>query len=97
MGVDVLGLDVKKRGGKRSPRVSIVRIDPKGYKVELPNGKVLELPSMPLQSIVSIEGDPVDIGAKAQRIVHAHLKALWANANQEEEMKPWAPPSASAR
>jgi hypothetical protein len=79
MGVDVLGIPLKKPGGKKSPRISILKIDPKGYKVPLPNGKVLELPSVPLTSLLELAGDPVDLGAKAQRMVRAHLERLWAN------------------
>jgi hypothetical protein len=84
LGVDVLGIPLKKAGGKKSPRISILRIDPKGYKVRLPNGKVLELPSLPLQSLVQIAGDPVDLTNKSQRMVRAHLEKLWTNEIAEE-------------
>lgn len=79
VGVDVLGIPLKKPGGDKSPRISILRIDPKGYKVRLPNGKVLELPYMPLQSLLEASVDPVDVTGKAQRMVRAHLERLWTN------------------
>jgi hypothetical protein len=88
MGVDVLGIPLKKPGGKKSPRISILKIDPKGYKVPLPNGKVLELPSVPLQSLLELAGDPVDLGAKAQRMVRAHLERIWANEFVDEAPTP---------
>ena len=44
------------------------------YKIELPNGDTLALPSFPLASQLEIDGDPVDLGAKAQRMVRAHLE-----------------------
>lgn len=91
MGVDVLGIPLKKPGGKKSPRVSILKIDPKGYKVQLPDGKVLELPSMPLQSLLELAGDPVDLAGKAQRMVRAHLERLWANERADE-----APPASGS-
>ncbi len=84
MGVDFLGIPLKKPGGEKSPRISILKIDPKGYKVRLPNGKVLELPSMPLQSLVEIAVDPTDVVGKAQRMVRAHLERLWSNEVAEE-------------
>jgi hypothetical protein len=86
MGVDVLGIPLKKPGGEKSPRISILKIDPKGYKVRLPDGKVLELPSMPLQSLLEVAVDPVDVTGKAQRMVRAHLERLWANELAEEAL-----------
>jgi hypothetical protein len=91
MGVDVLGIPLKKPGGTKSPRISILKIDPKGYKVQLPDGKVLELPSMPLQSLLELAGDPVDLAGKAQRVVRAHLEHLWANERADE-----APPASGS-
>jgi hypothetical protein len=91
MGVDVLGIPLKKPGGKKSPRISILKIDPKGYKVQLPDGKVLELPYMPLQSLFELAGDPVDLAGKAQRMVRAHLERLWANERADE-----APPASGS-
>lgn len=84
LGVDLLGIPLKKPGGDKSPRISILKIDPKGYKVRLPNGKVLELPSVPLQSLLEVAVDPVDVAAKSQRMVRAHLERLWANELAEE-------------
>lgn len=84
MGVDVLGIPLKEPGGKKSPRISILKIDPKGYKVRLSDGKVLELPSMPLQSLIEVAVDPVDVTGKAQRMVRAHLERVWANERAEE-------------
>lgn len=86
LGVDLLGIPLKKPGGEKSPRVSILRIDPKGYKVELPNGKTIALPSMPLGQLLELDGDPVDIGAKAQRMVRAHLEHLSAEAADASEL-----------
>jgi hypothetical protein len=91
MGVDVLGIPLKKPGSKKSPRISILQIDPKGYKVRLPDGKVLELPYMPLQSLLELAGDPVDLTGKAQRMVRAHLERLWANERPDE-----APPASGS-
>jgi hypothetical protein len=91
LGVDILGVPLKKRGGEKSPRISILRIDPKGYKVRLPNGKVLELPYLPLQSMLELAGDPVDLTGKAQRMVRAHLERLWAN-----ELVDTAPPASGS-
>jgi hypothetical protein len=94
MGVDILGIPLKKPGGKKSPRISILKIDPKGYKVKLPDGKVLELPSVPLQSLLELAGDPVDLTGKAQRMVRAHVERLWANERSDEA--PTASGSSSA-
>jgi hypothetical protein len=91
LGFDVLGIPLKKPGGDKSPRISILRIDPKGYKVPLPNGKVLELPSLPLNTVLEIAGDPVDLTNKAQRMVRAHLEKLWTNNVAED-----APPAAGS-
>jgi hypothetical protein len=91
VGVDVLGIPLKKPGGKKSPRISILKIDPKGYKVRLPDGKVLELPYMPLQELLELAGDPVDLTGKAQRMVRAHLERVWANERADE-----APPTSGS-
>jgi hypothetical protein len=91
LGVDVLGIPLKRGAGKKSPRISILKIDPKGYKVQLPDGKVLELPSMPLQSLIEVAVDPTDVVGKAQRMVRAHLERVWANELAEE-----TPPATSS-
>ncbi len=78
-GVDILGIPLKKPGGKHSPHITILGFEPKGYVVKLPDGKVIKLPLLRLDKLLAVSGDLSDLSGKAQRLVHAHLERLSAN------------------
>jgi hypothetical protein len=78
--IDALGAPVSQPKGAKNPtRIGILDL-PKYtvQKVTLPDGRTIEVPVI-TASILEVNGDPVDIGARAQRIVHARLERLWAN------------------
>ena len=69
--VSVFGIGVKKGEGKDSPKVSILDPIPKLRVVEL--AKDIKVPVLVLQiDLFSTNSDPSNIGAKAQRVIHAH-------------------------
>jgi hypothetical protein len=78
--LDVLGLPLQKpEGAKNATRLGILDLPKYSVqKVTLPDGRTIEVPVITV-SALEVNGDPVDIGAPAQRIVHAHLERLWAN------------------
>jgi hypothetical protein len=80
LAIDVLGIPLKKGGGERSHRLSLLHIDPGGreIKVKGPGGVTLHIPEPPKLNIFSLGFDPVDIGANVQRVVHARVDGLWA-------------------
>lgn len=81
MGVEIAGIDVKKQGGKKSPKLTILKPRPhmEMRTITLPDGRSVSLPYIEIMEYLNLAGDPVDIGKKAQRVVHAHLVRLWAN------------------
>jgi hypothetical protein len=89
MGVEVAGIDLKKSGGKHAPKLTILKPRPhmEMRVVTLPDGRTVNLPYIEIMEYLNLAGDPVDIGKKAQRVVHARLERLWANA------EPAAPPN----
>ena len=94
LGVDLFGIPIKKGGGERAHRLSLLTIDPGGDDVEIkgPGGATIHVPRPPMLTIFRLGFDPVDIGANAQRVVHSHVDALWADDVPGDE----APPSAAA-
>jgi hypothetical protein len=70
--VDVFHLPVKKGEGKKSTRVSLLDPIPKITTVDLAPGLNIPVPQVEV-TIVRVEGDPADIGAKPRRIVHTRL------------------------
>jgi hypothetical protein len=81
MGVEVAGIDLKKTGGKHSPKLTLLKPRPhmEMRVVTLPDGRTVNLPYIEIMEYLNLAGDPVDIGKKAQRVVHARLERLWAN------------------
>jgi hypothetical protein len=78
--LDILGLSLQKpKGAKNATRIGILDLPKYSVqKVALPDGRTIEVPMITV-SAFEVNGDPVDIGAPAQRIVHARLERLWAN------------------
>jgi hypothetical protein len=81
MGVEVAGIDLKKAGGKNSAKLTLLKPRPhmEMRVVTLPDGRTVSLPYIEIMEYLNLAGDPVDIGKKAQRVVHARLERLWAN------------------
>lgn len=78
LAVDLFGLEVKKGQGERSTRVQLLtpKIELGTYELvkDDPRSKI---PVVGLSlTIFSLMGDPVDIGAPARRVVHAHLVSM---------------------
>lgn len=83
MGVEVAGIDLKKAGGKKSPKLTLLKPRPhmEMRVVTLPDGRTVNLPYIEIMEYLNLAGDPVDLGKKAQRVVHARLERLWANSD----------------
>ncbi len=83
LAINVLGIPLAEGSGERSHRLEILNIKPKLETRELvmPSGQKAEIPTLSLGSILSLAADPADIGAPAQRVVHARVEAL--NVNEE--------------
>jgi hypothetical protein len=86
LAVDLFGVEVKKGQGERSTRVQVLtpKIELGTYELvkDDPRSKI---PVIGVSiTLFSLMGDPVDIGAPARRVVHAHLVKL--------ETHPLAPP-----
>lgn len=81
MGVEIAGIDVKKSGGKRSPKLTVLKPKPRIQmrEITLPDGHTMTVPVIELMEYLNLAGDPTDIGKKPQRVVHARLERLWAN------------------
>jgi hypothetical protein len=76
LAVDLFGIPVKKGGGKRSHKISLLSVDPGGKEMEikLPGGQTMHLPEPPKIVLFGLGFDPVDIGAPSQRVVHSHVE-----------------------
>ena len=76
--VTVLGIPVQHGDGEKSGRIDILDPIPKltVTKTTLPSGQTIDLPTLSLGNILNIAVDPVDIGAPAQRVVHAHVESM---------------------
>lgn len=77
LGVSALGIPVKKGDGKQSTRVDILKPAVDLQTVEVPSasgGDPQKLPMLKLGvNLFGLDGDPVDIGAQARRIVHVRI------------------------
>jgi hypothetical protein len=76
--INVLGATLKRGRGDNSTKISILEPKITTQKVPLPNdplGREVEAVVVSL-SPFALRGDPVDIGAPARRVVHAHLRDL---------------------
>ena len=86
LAIDLFGLPIKSGDGPRSTRVQILTPKIAVQEVEAPYGdgrqKVQALTAT--LAIVAVMGDPVDIGAVARRVVHAHLVALETHPKEQE-------------
>lgn len=77
LGVSVLGLPVKKGQGKRSPKITILDPTPQMLEMEIPGASGEEKIKIPIPGLVfnvlSIAGDPADIGAPARQMVRVEI------------------------
>ncbi len=82
LAINVLGIPLQEGSGERSARLEILNLRPKleTKAIELPSGQTAEVPTLTFGSVFSLFGDPADIGAPAQRMVHARVEALNVNA-----------------
>lgn len=70
--VSMLGIPVAKGEGKKSTRVELLNPVPKLEAVELAPGVKVTVPTVTF-TIIAVNGDPANIGAKPRRVVHARL------------------------
>lgn len=79
--VSVLGIPLQRGDGPRSTKVEILNPVPRVTvnTVTLPSGQTADLPSLSVGNILAVAGDPADIGAPAQRVVHAHVESMSAS------------------
>jgi len=70
--VSVLGIPVAKGEGKKSTSVELLNLRPKLASVELGPGVKVTVPTVGM-TIIGVNGDPANIGAKPRRVVHARL------------------------
>jgi hypothetical protein len=77
LGVSALGIPLKNGDGKRSTRIDILKPGIDLKTVEVPSasgGDPQKLPTLKLgANLFGLDGDPVDIAAKAQRIVRVRI------------------------
>jgi len=90
MGIEVAGIELKKAGGKHSPKISVLKVNPRieQRQIRQGDGRVVSLPYIEIMDYLNLAGDPVDIGKKAQRVVHARLERLSANAEPDASAEP---------
>jgi hypothetical protein len=79
--VNILGVPVQKGQGPRSARIDILDVTPKLETKEerLPSGQTVSVPRLSVGNVLSMMGDLSDIGAKPQRMVHAHVERIGAS------------------
>jgi hypothetical protein len=70
--VSVLGVPVAKGEGKKSTKIDLLDPIPKITMVELAPDVKVPVPQINL-TIVAVQGDPADLGAKPRRVVHTRL------------------------
>jgi hypothetical protein len=70
--VSVLGVPVAKGEGKKSTSVELLNPLPKLETVELGPGVKVTVPIVQV-TVIAVNGDPADIGARPRRVVHARL------------------------
>ena len=70
--VSVLGVPVAKGEGKKSTKIDLLDPIPKLVTVELAPDVKVAVPQINL-TIIAVQGDPADIGAKPRRVVHTRL------------------------
>ncbi len=70
--VSVLGVPVAKGEGKKSTKVDLLNPLPKIEMVEIAPDVKVPIPQLTI-TIVAVQGDPADIGAKPRRVVHTRL------------------------
>jgi hypothetical protein len=97
LAVDVLGIPVKKGGGERSHKISILSVDPGGREMTIrgPGGQLIHLPEPPKIVIFGLGFDPVDIGAPAQRVVRSHVESVSSEDIPDAEPEPEKPAPAA--
>jgi hypothetical protein len=78
LAIDLFGQEVKAGAGDKSTRLQLLtpKITLEQYQIS-PTDPHVKIPVIGFQlTILGILGDPVDIGAVARRVVHAHLVSL---------------------
>jgi len=76
LGVDVLGIPLKKGKGPKSSRISLLKphLSLEHESVPMPDGETVELPRLEVGfDVFGLAADPSDIGAKARRVVRARV------------------------
>ena len=76
LGVDVLGIPLKKGKGPKSARISILEphLSLEHESMPMPDGDTVELPRLNIGfNVFGLAADPSDIGAKARRVVRARV------------------------
>jgi len=78
LAIELFGQEIKSGDGPRSTRLQILTPQIAVQEVEVPytDGREKVQALTATLTIVALRGDPVDIGAVARRVVHAHLVAL---------------------
>lgn len=78
LATSILNIPITKGDGPKSARIEILNILPKltRSEVALPSGQKLHAVELRMENLLSITGDPADIGSPAKRMVHAHLERL---------------------
>ena len=78
LATSILNIPITKGDGPKSARIEILNILPKltPSEVVLPSGQKLHAVELRLGNLLSITGDPADIGSRPRRMVHAHLESL---------------------
>jgi hypothetical protein len=87
LAVDLFGQEVKAGAGPKSTRLQLLtpKITLEEYQVS-PTDPHLRIPVIGFQlTILAILGDPVDLGAVARRVVHAHLVSLETHPPQPKQ------------
>jgi hypothetical protein len=93
LAVDVLGIPVKKGGGERSHKISILSVAPGGRELTIrgPGGQLIHIPEPPKVVLFGLGFDPVDIGAPAQRVVRSHVENVSSEDSPDAEPAPEPP------
>jgi hypothetical protein len=77
LAIDLFGQDIKKGEGDRSTRISLLKPKIVLETVQLGDDPRTRVPVVGLSlTLISVMGDPTDIGAAARRVVHAHLVSM---------------------
>jgi hypothetical protein len=93
LGIDVLGIPVKKGDGKRSAKISI--LSPVIQEIEVPGSDGVRAPVVAF-SLIAGAGDLADVGAVARRLVTAYLVQMDTDFLPDEASLPAPAPPAPA-